>query len=316
MKDHHDTEETYWAEWLKKKDSDPSEPQALPETEQEEMGRIVSELNNWDLPKLNVDSSWEKFKNLTEEDATITPKKKIIRPLIGVMIAVAAAIALLVIINWPTSSSIILKETQAGEQISFTLPDDSEVTLNFASSLSYDPNSWDAERMVQLEGEAFFKVAKGSKFIVQTSQGRVAVRGTQFNVKVRAEAFQVDCFEGSVEVLHDNANITEQLEAGMSLTIKYDKLIELQKDQTQSQPSWKEGYTRYIDEELALVFDDLEDIFGVTIIYPDSLKSIPFGGRIKHDNIKAALLSIGEKYNLDITYKSADSILISSRAID
>ena len=48
-------------------------------------------------------------------------------------------------------------------------------------------NKWKNERSVNLDGEGFFKVAKGSKFDVETSAGTVSVVGTQFNVKNRKD---------------------------------------------------------------------------------------------------------------------------------
>lgn len=80
------------------------------------------------------------------------------------------------------------------------LPDQSEVTLNAASTIAYSASSWKEQRVVELTGEAFFKVAKGSRFDVQTSAGTVSVLGTQFNVKNRDNYFEVVCYEGLVQV--------------------------------------------------------------------------------------------------------------------
>jgi Fe2+-dicitrate sensor, membrane component len=65
------------------------------------------------------------------------------------------------------------------------------VNLNSSSQLSYSKNKWDSKREVTLNGEAFFKVSKGSTFDVITLNGKVSVLGTQFNVKQRENYFEV-----------------------------------------------------------------------------------------------------------------------------
>jgi transmembrane sensor len=64
----------------------------------------------------------------------------------------------------------------------FLLPDDSQVVLNSGSNATYNSFKWDDKREINLDGEAYFKVAKGKVFDVITSQGKVTVVGTQFNV--------------------------------------------------------------------------------------------------------------------------------------
>ena len=50
----------------------------------------------------------------------------------------------------------------------------------------------------------FLKVEKGKTFTVKTNYGEVEVLGTVFNVKSRDYAFEVICYEGSVEVSLDD----------------------------------------------------------------------------------------------------------------
>lgn len=70
------------------------------------------------------------------------------------------------------------------------LPDHTEVTLNRYSSLTYPERFKGDTREVQLQGEAYFEVAKDARhpFIVQAQEVNVKVLGTHFNV----EAYQPD----------------------------------------------------------------------------------------------------------------------------
>ena len=98
-------------------------------------------------------------------------------------------------------------ETAVGEKVMVQLPDASQVMLNAVSEISYNENSWAEKRELLLEGEAFFKVAKGSTFDVLTDIGKVSVLGTQFNVKQRKNIFEVNCFEGLVAITYEKETI-------------------------------------------------------------------------------------------------------------
>src|SRR5690606_5542552 len=93
-------------------------------------------------------------------------------------------------------------ETVTGEKIWVGSPGGSQVLWNALSSMEYKKKR-EKERSLQLDGEAYFKVAKGKKFGVVTENGVVTGVGTQFNVKQRANFFEVKCFEGKVSVVSD-----------------------------------------------------------------------------------------------------------------
>lgn len=76
----------------------------------------------------------------------------------------------------------------AGQQMSLTLPDNSQVQLNSGTRLEY-PVVFGKTRSVKLSGEALFDVAPDRKhpFIVQTFASDIRVLGTKFNVLADAE---------------------------------------------------------------------------------------------------------------------------------
>lgn len=81
-----------------------------------------------------------------------------------------------------------------------SLPDGSQVTVNQGSAISYLPGNWDNERVLQLEGEAFFEVEKGERFAVELPNGTVTVLGTSFNITSKEESLTVTCYTGKVKV--------------------------------------------------------------------------------------------------------------------
>ena len=64
------------------------------------------------------------------------------------------------------------------------LPDGTRVSLGTRTSFSYDSRYGKSERIVQLEGEAYFEVAKDKDkpFIVKTKEQSIEALGTKFNV--------------------------------------------------------------------------------------------------------------------------------------
>ena len=56
-----------------------------------------------------------------------------------------------------------------GQKTTFSLPDNSEVVLNADSEIEYKKSNWDNNRKLKLKGEAYFKVAKGKTFEVETN---------------------------------------------------------------------------------------------------------------------------------------------------
>ena len=115
--------------------------------------------------------------------------------------AIAASVALVMITVFQLFN---LKSTETytavkGANLEVELPDGSLAILNSESSLIIDEGSFESEnREVELVGEAWFEVKKGSSFSVKASNGLVKVLGTSFNVYSREDEFEVICAEGKV----------------------------------------------------------------------------------------------------------------------
>ena len=114
----------------------------------------------------------------------------------------AAAVVLIIFLGYSylNGDGINTYATTIAENRVIDLPDDSSVTLNESSEISFSDDTWGEERRINLLGEAFFEVEKGKPFRVVTTQGMVEVLGTSFNVKARDSLFSVVCYEGLVRV--------------------------------------------------------------------------------------------------------------------
>ncbi|MCV9919056.1 FecR family protein [Pseudomonas sp. BT-42-2] len=105
-------------------------------------------------------------------------------------------------------------QTALGERRQLELPDGSRVELNGGTHLKVEFSP--AERHVVLDaGEAMFTVAHDTArpFVVQTSQGRVTVTGTRFDVRLDPQRTRVAVEQGSVRVQGTGQSMA-QLTAG------------------------------------------------------------------------------------------------------
>jgi ferric-dicitrate binding protein FerR (iron transport regulator) len=217
---------------------------------------------------------------------------------------IAAVLVIAMGLYFYISGLEITYQTDIAQQIETTLPDNSQITLNAASTLSFNKRTWNTNRLVNLEGEAFFKVAKGSKFDVVTSAGTVSVLGTEFNVKQRANYFEVYCFEGSVGVeTPDNSYV---LKPGDSFRV-VDGEVEKLTNTTAQMPSWLSNESTFENIPVYLVFEELERQYNIEVNSIDVPKSVLFNGAFTHNNLDLALKSITIPLNL--TYQIDKNII-------
>jgi transmembrane sensor len=104
--------------------------------------------------------------------------------------------------NKPVAEQLLVTPRAATFKV--TLADGTTVWLNAGSSLRFPSRFDGAERLVELQGEAFFDIAKDTKhpFIVTTTGMRVQALGTSFDVKAYKEERQAKAtlITGAVQV--------------------------------------------------------------------------------------------------------------------
>jgi len=245
--------------------------------------QLADAAHGFKAPEIDTSKSIERL--LLKKKTTQTPgfpwMKYITR--IAAILVISAAVYYSV---W--GSDISSYTAEVTKRTAFKLPDSSEVLLNASSSLSFSEDDWNKSRDVDLVGEAYFKVAKGSKFTVRTTTGNVSVLGTQFNVKERDNYFEVTCYEGLVEVTYKGQS--KLLPAGTSLRIingqfSADSNIEIL-------PSWVVNKSNFKSVPLSLVLDEIERQYGVTIVSDERNSSLIFTGSFTHDDLDTALKAI------------------------
>jgi transmembrane sensor len=196
-----------------------------------------------------------------------------------------------------------------GVQNTFSLPDNSEVVLNSGSEIQYKKWNWDNNRSLNLEGEAFFKVAKGKKFEVNTPQGKVTVLGTQFNVKQRGNYFDVSCYEGKVKVNFGNNEFI--LTKGMSVAVRDGKTIPIPPKNT-LKPEWLEQEMVFYQESLPSIVAEFERHFNIELELNTTGNGQLFTGTIPAKNSDTALQILCTTYHLKPTKVTKTKIILEN----
>ncbi|WP_346882775.1 FecR family protein [uncultured Algibacter sp.] len=202
---------------------------------------------------------------------------------------IAAVLAICFSAYYFTTTLDTTVATEFAQKTTIKLPDASTVSLNAMSSLAFNKSNWNQEREVNLNGEAFFKVAKGSSFKVKTETGIVTVYGTQFNVKHRLNYFEVICYEGLVGVSYRSQET--KLKRGKSFLIINGKIIAKEKE-NRTMPSWLNNASTFKSLPYIEVINEFERQYNVQITLINIDKNQLFTGSFAHDNIDLALKSI------------------------
>lgn len=171
--------------------------------------------------------------------------------------------------NKMTAQTNVL-EVPAGQRMSVTLSDGTQVQLNGNSRIEYPVIFSRKQRNVKLSGEAFFEVKHDERhpFIVETFASKVEVLGTRFNVYAdeASEYFSAALVDGKVKVT-TNDETAEQVVLAPDEMVKFvnNHLVETKVD-AENLISWTEGYVNLADTDFESLMRRFENVYGVKIV--------------------------------------------------
>ncbi|WP_282136155.1 FecR family protein [Seonamhaeicola maritimus] len=266
---------------------------------------IVDKAKHFKASNFFKTSEFESFKELYEQQKP-TKKYASFNVFLKIASVVIIGLGLYYTIFFNAQTNI---ETLAGEKLAYILPDNSIVELNALSSIKYTKEEWQDHRMLLLDGEAFFKVEKGSTFNVKTSHGLVTVVGTEFNVKQRRNYFEVKCFEGIVKVNFDHVNKT--LSEGNSFLVLNGEFTE--GEINNKAPKWTENMSEFNAIPFKEVLAEIERQYNLQIVYKDINTNRLFTGGFPHDNLENALIAITQPMNLSYELSPSNMVTIHDK---
>ncbi|WP_321516795.1 FecR domain-containing protein [Marinifilum fragile] len=174
------------------------------------------------------------------------------------------------------------------------LSDGTKVWVNADSQIGFYSRFEDKKRIVELQGEAYFEVAKDENrpFIVKTNNIDVRVLGTHFNVKAytNEDYTYTTLSEGKVVLKMGEQKaelIPDQQIVLNNQTGKYE-----QKNVDASiYTAWKDGKFIFRDETLENIMSSISRWYDVEVFYPNQdLKKELFSMRVdRYDNLEVLL---------------------------
>ena len=192
--------------------------------------------------------------------------------------------------------------TPNGGQYALVLPDGTKVMLNAASSLTYPASFHGKERLVQLDGEAYFEVAKNKNmpFKVKSGAQTVEVLGTHFNINAYQDeiSMKTTLLEGSVKISSgtssaliipgQQAAVSRRDAAGiLTYTVDVDK-----------ETAWKNGLFEFQNDNLKSIMRQVARWYDVKVIYADNLPNEKYIGEIPRTSNLSDVFKILELNNV------------------
>ena len=248
------------------------------------------ETSEWDK-----DALWQKIKTEGAVELNINKpaaKKSKLRWLI-----VGTAASLLLVVGYWSRYMLTtdVYTTTFAEQKVVDLPDGSVVHLNADSEIRFSTKTFYEERLIELYGEAFFEVEKGSPFKVETENGDVRVLGTSFNIWARENRLDVNCYTGKVGVSFNDFENEAVLTKGDGLSSKNRKILNQYKEEASDGPDWKQGRSIFKNVRFEEVIKELERQFDIQIILEEDISNIEnYNGGFPHDDLETALDIVSE----------------------
>jgi len=201
-------------------------------------------------------------------------------------------------------TDLVTKSNQRGRKSTIHLKDGSIIYLNSESKITYPNNFSDSIRVVRLEGEAFFVVAKNSSnpFNVIAGPLQVEVLGTSFNIKALndEDEIKISLASGQVVLFHetDDSKIEKKLSLSPNQAVVFSLDENVFNDITGFEVieefGWKDGIIYFNKAGLVTVLNKLEQWYNVSFdVKNDPLSIWSYTGTFKNATLENVLNSIG-----------------------
>ena len=220
-----------------------------------------------------------------------------------------------------------------GSTSEIVLPDQTHVWLNAGSKIKYSTSFNQNDRMIYLEGEGYFKVAKNKRlpFIVDAYGFEVKAIGTEFNVKAYKddETIETTMVDGKVTLQHSTENILDGIflvpnqkatffKSKETLTIEVLKELDEEKKEYTYIPenrlviasridpksivSWKENQLIIEREKLSVLVEKLSRKYNFTFVFKsEDIKRFRFSGTLQDETLQQVMDVIKISSPIDYT---------------
>jgi len=199
--------------------------------------------------------------------------------------------------------------TPRGGQYHMILPDGTKVWLNAASTLTYAINQTSKERLVKLQGEAYFEVARDAErpFRVASKGQVVEVLGTEFNVSSYPDESNIKTtlVQGAVKVVETSGNQDVVLVPGQQAVLDHKNQLSVASVNVADAMAWKDGKFNFNQSDIGTVVRQLSRWYDVEVVFQGNASHITLSGEVYRNTNASKVLEILSFYNLDCRIDTA-----------
>jgi len=205
--------------------------------------------------------------------------------------------------------------TPRGMDFKLILSDGTEVWLNAESTIKFPSAFSHGERRVELEGEAYFKVAHSARkpFVVSTKRMGVRVLGTEFNIRCYSTgAPHVSLVRGSVEVLGVGGNDALcRLKPGQDAWLDGKAKLHVSQIDTYGVTQWTEGFFYFDDSTLHDILCELGRWYNLGVVFeqPQAANIKLHFSASRKDGINEAVSAINSMLDAEVSIEG-NSIIV------
>jgi transmembrane sensor len=312
--------EQFWSEWILTR---PANLEAFKEAEKQLT--LILSVERIEAEKGDEESVLDKIRNSIDATPKVIPLRTGVRRLI-IAASVAAVLLLTAGIWFVTYQRDTEFSTAYGEMKKISLPDQTEITLNANSHVSFRKN-WNRQkaREVWLEGEAYFNVKhlnknpgaikENERFIIHTKFVEVEVLGTVFNVKERRGKTEVSLESGSVKVQLNNEKSKQWYLKPREVVVYNNSKKELNKftEDPEIHKAWTERKMLTNNTTVGEIIQTLEDQYGHKVILEDpELAKRRIDGTLPFTSESNVLFVLSNILEIDIE-KNDSTVIFKSR---
>ena len=183
-----------------------------------------------------------------------------------------------------------------GGEYKLVLADGTIVWLNSDSHIRYPVTFSGNTRQVELEGEAYFEVAKDVEkpFIVRMNEYNVRVTGTQFNVRnYLNESLATTLVEGGVQI--ERKGKVDRFRPGQQAVLENNE-IRIRVVNVEEQVAWRHGAFGFTQCRLENIMEELARWYDVDVFYMNQqVKDYHFSAWFKRSSSINEVINILEK---------------------
>ena len=202
----------------------------------------------------------------------------------------------------------------AGQQLNMTLADGTDVWLNSGTTLKYPAMFNGEERRVEIDGEAFFKVAKNHEcpfYVMTPYKEEIKVLGTTFNVESYSEMnnFSTALLSGKVQVKSDNR--VYELSPDQMISKNSEGILTISPIANYDAYRWTEGIISLKNDSFRNMIEKFEKFYGIKIVVDrNDLDNVAYTGKFYiADGLQYALNIIQNDIDFEF-YRDRDNNII------